>query len=367
MLNRDNTFFSIQRTVAALFCLLMAVSCKNTKSNDDANAAKGDFVAERNFVDTMRLRRSDFNREVISNGNLRAVRKADLVFKTQGEIARVFKENGNFVKKGDTIAVLNTDVLQLRLQQSEQNMEKARLDFADNLIGFGYGKDTANVPKEVIKVAGIRSGYFSAEHDLASARLDISNAAVVAPFNGVIANLSAKPYEQSKEVICSVIDASAFDVNFNLLESELSYIRPGQDVKIVPFIEQSESYTGKIRQINPMIDDKGQVKIVAGITNKSGKLMEGMNVKIFIRSTSHDRLVVPKSAVVIRDGYDVLFTLDPETLQTGWVYVDILESNSTHHVVQENKQKNAHLSEGDIIVISGNLNLADGSRVEIKK
>ena len=53
-------------------------------------------------------------------------------------------------------------------------------------------------------------------------------------------------------------------------------------------------------------------------------------------------------------------------LLKGWVYVDVLASNSSSHIVRGNEQKNAELKEGDIIIISGNLNLANDSNVEVK-
>ena len=92
-----------------------------------------------------------------------------------------------------------------------------------------------------------------------------------------------------------------------------------------------------------------------------------MNVKVFIESKSKGEMVVPKSAVVIRDGYDVLFTYNPDTGKAGWVYLDVLASNSSSHIVRGNQQKNASLAEGESIIISGNLNLANDSNVEIKK
>lgn len=344
----------------------MMLSCSNGGGQKQLEAAKSEFVAEKNIVDTMFLVRTDFSREIISNGNLRAVKKADMAFKSTGTVARVYKKDGDRVRKGDTIVVLDIQALKLKYEQSEIDMERAELDFADKLLGFGYNKDAAGIPEEILKVADIRSGYSSAKHSLASAKIDMDNASVVAPFDGIVANLSVKPYETPSETVCSIIDNSSFDVEFNLLESELNFIKVGQDVKVVPYIDLSGNYRGKIRQINPVIDENGQVKVVASIENKESKLIEGMNVKIFIESVSGNKLIVPKSAVVIRDGYDVLFALNKNSGTASWIYVDVLESNSTHHVVRGNKQKNAELSEGMTVIIGGNLNLADGSRVEIK-
>ena len=156
-------------------------------------------------------------------------------------------------------------------------------------------------------------------------------------------------------------------VEFSLLESELGFVKQGQTIKISPFSNPTQEYTGKIKNINPLVDDKGQIKILASVENKSHNLIEGMNVKVYIQSKSKGELVVPKSAVVIRDGYDVLFTYNPSTGKAGWVYLDILASNSSSHIVRGNQQNTAKLEEGEIIITSGNLNLADNSNVEIKR
>ncbi len=353
-------------TVLLVCVAALAVACGNNENDKSVSEAKSAFVAERNLVDTMTLKLTSFNKEIVSNGNLRAVKRADLVFKGSGEIAKVYKKNGARVAKGDTLAVLNTKQLKLDLANAQNSLNKAELDFYDKLLGFGYGRDTANIPDDVVNVAAIRSGYIAAKHSLELAQLALDNAAVVAPFAGVVANMNLKPYEQSSDKACSVIDNSSFEVEFDLLESELGYVEVGQQVVVAPYVNLSGSYKGKIVSINPMVDEKGQVKVVAAIENRGGKLIDGMNVKIFIESRSENKLVVPKSAVVIRDGYDVLFTYNPSNSKAGWVYIEILESNSSSHVVCANKQKNAELEAGAIVITSGNLNLADGSNVEVK-
>ncbi|MDD2292581.1 MAG: efflux RND transporter periplasmic adaptor subunit [Bacteroidales bacterium] len=350
-----------------IICVLLFVSCKPKSDNEAENAAKNDFVAEKNLVDTMRLVEADFFREVVSNGTLKGTRRAELRFVSQGEIATVYVKNGSYVRKGDPIVALDTSALSMSMQKAEQTLEKAHLDLLDNLISNGYGSDTAKVPNDLLNVAKIRSGYASAVQDYAAAKMNLANARLTAPFSGIVANLKAKPYEQSGDVICLIIDNTSFDVEFKLLESELSYVRVGQGIRISPFVDLTQNYNGTVKEINPYVDEKGQVAIVASISNRGSKLVEGMNVKVFIESKKEKQLIVPKSAVVIRDGYDVLFTLNPDTNKAGWVYVDVLQSNSTHHVVRGSEKKSATLKEGAIVIISGNLNLADGSKVEIKK
>jgi multidrug efflux pump subunit AcrA (membrane-fusion protein) len=138
----------------------------------------------------------------------------------------------------------------------------------------------------------------------------------------------------------------------------------GLDVKVTPFADDAKTFKGTITSINPVVDDKGQIQVRARINN-DGSLIDGMNVKIVIERMIHDMLVIPKSAVVSRDNQDVLFKYSNDG-KAHWTYIDILYSNGDSYAVTQNNDRNAILEEGDTIIVSDNLNLADMSDVKIK-
>jgi hypothetical protein len=82
-----------------------------------------------------------------------------------------------------------------------------------------------------------------------------------------------------------------------------------------------------------------------------------------VENSIPDQLVVPKSAVVIRDNLEVLFRyVDGRSL---WTYVNVLMSNTEYHVIEANSDRGASIEVGDLIVTSGNLNLGDDTPIEI--
>ena len=344
----------------------LIASCKD-KTEDEGTAAKGEFVAERNLVDTMVLRRTDFNRQIISNGRLKAIHKSDLQFLISGTISDIYVKNGDRVAADKELARLDRRQAERNLEQAKLALAQATLSFEEGLIGYGNGRDTTNIPTEYIKNQRIKSGYSNAVNNLKSAEEDMTNTILKAPFSGKVANLTAKPYEQVSGIFCTIIDDSKFEVEFNLLESEMSFIAVGNSVKVTPFTDQGSSYSGSITEINPYVDDKGQIMVKALVSNSSGKLIQGMNVKVIVENLTRNRLVVPKEAVVMRDNFDVLFRFNASAGKAMWTYVNVVMSNTESHVVEANQEKNAELNERDIVIISGNLNLADGSKVEIKK
>lgn len=348
---------------------ILLLSCNEGKKEKEADidAARSSYSIEKNYVDTMVLRLQDFHKQIITNGKLRALKRSDIRFLSSGEIASINVINGQSVKRGQLLASLDITSATIRYQQAEMSYERAKMDLIDNVIGFGYGSDTTKVPKEVLDNAKIRSGYITAQKAYNLAKIEYENCELRAPFDGKVANLSARLHETISDKFCTIIDDTKFEVEFNLLESELPFVERGQPVKVSSYAEPDTFFSGKVTQINPVIDDKGQINIKAEIDQRDDRLIEGMNVKIILEKTIKGQQVVPKSAVVIRDNQNVLFRYNPSTKKAMWTYCDVLMSNSDSHVVAPTEAKSAQLNLGDVIIISGNLNLANDSNVEIKE
>ncbi|MDR0954856.1 MAG: efflux RND transporter periplasmic adaptor subunit [Rikenellaceae bacterium] len=358
-------------TPLLLSVALLAVACGDGKKNKDAEneLTRAEYVAERNLVDTMILRKQTFHQEVVANGRLRALRKSELHFLSSGELMEVSATNGQSVSKGAVLARLDPYQAKQRLEQSRQSLERSYLDLREALIGFGYdySTDTTDIPRERLQTAYTRSGYLTAQSNYELAQQEVLNLELKAPFSGKVANLTKKIYEQAGpgEAFCLLIDDSAFEVDFNLLESEIAFIRLGQTIEVTPFNSPDQHFSGRVTQINPLVDSRGQINVRAEIANRDSHLLEGMNVKVVIRQALPDQLVVPKGAVVNRDNQEVLFRFSDDG-KAMWTYVNVLLSNSTYHVVRADEVKGAELNLGDAIITTGNLNLGNGSTVEIR-
>ena len=88
------------------------------------------------------------------------------------------------------------------------------------------------------------------------------------------------------------------------------------------------------------------------------RLVEGMNVRVSTFRSAGKQWVIPKTAVVLRTGKQVVFTVvDGKAI---WNYVDTGLENATQYTITGET-----LKEGDQIVVTGNINLAHESPVEI--
>lgn len=315
-------------------------------------------------VDTLSLRLQTFQKQLLCNGRLEAARKAELVCPHQGSmLEEVLVTNGQHVAKGTVLAVADRHDKTLALDKARHDLERSKVELQDKLIGLGYDGSLDNVPADVLRRAEITSGYYSARFSLEAAEKALADCRLVAPFSGRIANLEAHAF-QSGGKFCTLIDDSSFDVEFRILEAELSFVVKGQKVRISPFVNKDTEYEGIVEDINPTIDDKGLVRVKARMKNSSDRLMDGMNVRVIVESAVPGMFVVPKEAVVERDGYHVVFMFDKSTQRAVWTYVDIVYSNLKEYAVTGCERKETEIHEGDVVITSGNQNLADDTQVK---
>ncbi len=320
-----------------------------------------------NEVEVMTLRKTDFHRQLLSNGKLVAASRAALSFSSAGPLAAISVRNGQWVSKGTMLAAVSRPDLELEVREAESALEKARMEMYDYLVGQGYpARDTLSPPEDILSAARMRSGYSSALNAWERARMNLKGTVLRAPFAGRVADIRLHPHDFSgAEPFCTLVDDRSFDVDFTVLESEYAFLAPGLPVQVTPFADVTLSCRGVVTDINPLVDKNGQVLVRANVKGAKG-LIDGMNVKVTVERLLPGQLVVPRSAVVIRDNLDVLFTCTDDG-KARWTYVNILYSNGDSHVVEPNRARGAELSEGDLVIISGNLNLADGSSVTLRK
>lgn len=363
--NRQETWKQFMIFLLFLCFLFINVGCSTHKGSDNGEIEKQAYIDEGNPVNIIVLEDTDFKEELVSNGKLKALRKSILTFKISGELEYLAVRNGEFVKEGQVIARLQQFEVRQELEKAQIQFDQASIEMKDELLMKGYTtNDLSDIPEEVIKTAAIRTGLTTAENQLKTAQHNLEATVLKAPFSGKIANLKCKVFEQVSpgDDFCLLIDDSVFEVEFSVLETELQEVRIGKDVKIVPFALDT-LVNGKVSEKNPVVAETGLLNVKALIRNP-GFLIEGMNVKVFVESIVPHQLVVPKSAVVLRQNQEVLFKY------TGgmafWTYVMTTHENSNSYAVIAQPGKGGALSAGDTVIISGNLNLAHESNVVIK-
>lgn len=312
-------------------------------------------------VEVFTLETGPFYKELLANGTLEAMRRANLKFQTDGIIETFVVSEGERVKAGQLLATLASDAQEQALHSAQLNFRKAELDYEDQLLRLGYrSTDTSAISKETKNIARLRSGLSEAELELKRAKRELNKTVLLAPFDGMIANVKAKAYNSTSafEFACTIVDDRELFVKFTVLEQELPFIRTSQSLHISPFSDRKAHYNGTLSSINPQVDESGMVAVKGKIKSGSGKLMDGMGVGVTIKQLISEQFVVPKEAVLERQGRKVVFTATDDSV-AYWNYVELGFENSTQYTIENG------LKSGDKVIYNGNFNLAHENPIAI--
>lgn len=317
-----------------------------------------------NEVTVMTLKKTAFSHELVSNGKVTASQYADLSFRVTSEpVAHIYVKNGDHVRKGQKIAELDLFTLENSLEKAEIALRQSELEMKDVLIGQGYAPDRMQaIPKDIVSLAEVKSGYGQSRAAYELAKYELEQAVITAPFDGVVANLESRSFNRpdGSKPFCRVIGSGGMEIAFKVLESELPLVNRGDRVEVVPFagtVGTAGACSGTVSEINPLVDENGLVSVRAKV-NGSARLFDGMNVRVSVKRSVPDQLVVPKTAVVLRTGKQVVFTLKDG--KAMWNYVTTGLENMTEYTVTGDG-----MEEGAQVIVTGNVNLAHEAPVKV--
>lgn len=337
-----------------LFFLIIIIACnssKNDNSNTENTTVTDKFVNDTVVVEDIIVTKSLFILETWCNGYLQSSQKAIVPFEVQGNLLKVMVQNGQWVTKGQTLALIDDYKQKQVLSQSEVNYKLALINYNDELLILGYRiEDTAKIPKNIKEGAMLRSGLSQTILELNKARLELANTKITAPLNGMVAGLTARPYTPTSEYknFCTLLDTHDMVVYFDVLEQDASLIKPGMDIEVMP-VAMAGSFRGKIEGADQMLSNFGTLSVAGLVSNPKGLLLDGMKVRVVVKKTIPNQIVVPKSAVLARQNRQVIFTV--EDGHAIWNYVTTGYENSSQYTITEG------LKPGQHIIVSNNLTI----------
>ncbi len=310
-------------------------------------------------VKTALIENVDFQKQIISNGKIKALKKSELRFKTNERLSAINVQNGQKVKKGQILAYLDNDLLKNQLLKAEIEFDKAKNKLLEEKINYGLDDSSSiKITPDVLKSLQIKSGYLEAQNALANNQLLYKQTFLRAPFHGIAANIEINEgdYITSSDVFCTIINPTQLEVLFSIMESDIDFIYKKQRAEIVPFaVGRDKKYRASITEINPLVSENGLIKVKAKIDTIDTSLFHGMNVKVFINHPIENVIVIPKEALVLRSNKEVVFTIKDNLAK--WNFVEVLGENSTAYAIKKGVKL------GDTIIVSGNMNLSHDAHV----
>jgi multidrug efflux system membrane fusion protein len=315
--------------------------------------------------------------EMTGTGHVEAGLSVNVLPRVSGKLLSVHFREGADVKKGDLLFSLDPAPFKAKLDQARADLERdrAKRNLAAKQVkrysgltdkGYLSTEEYEQLQNDVAVLdATIRSDQAAVE----TARLDLSYCSVRADISGVAGEIAVDPGNlvtpNASAPLTTLREIRNLDVSFSLPETHLREIRSAMDKGRVTVTARSEGAKeplskGVLTFIDNAIDSKtGTVMLKGRFENESKTLWPGQFVQVVVElPVSEEGLAVPSQAV--------------QTGQKGsYVYVLRQEKKVEARDVMTGRSFNGDtlitkgLSEGEKVVVEGQLKLAPGAMVKI--
>lgn len=308
-------------------------------------------------VEIQRVKVSDLNREIIYSGNIEESMKIPLTFPVYGTVTRVMVSEGDFVKKGQLLAVLENENYKNALDLATATKNQAEDAYNRVLPMYKNG----NIP--AIKMVEIETNLKKAIAQESIARKNLADCSLYSTESGIVGKRQIEPGMTSTPNVTSIeiIKIDKVYARVSIPENEIAFIKKGMSAHIKIGALDHKDFTGTVHEIGVMADPMAHTyKIKISVSNPGRVIKPGMICDVTIANrVIKTGYIVQERSVMIDDA--------------GRNYVYIINSSQkavkkfvkTGNLVNSGIEITGGLNNDDLVVVAGQQKLTDNSSVNI--
>jgi RND family efflux transporter MFP subunit len=352
-----------------LFLIIFILSgCKKEENK------KGITIKKPISVQVQKVIRGVFCDSLSYKGTVLPWKKAAIGPDASGRIFKIYKKQGDMVKKGELIAELDTTTLKLQLNQAEAGLAVANASYKDAKLNYKrmkalYEKEAISkmqFEKAELNLESADTQRKSAEATKNMLKHTLSKSYMRAPFNGIITSKNMEeedminPNMGRSSGVLTLMDLKKVKISLNIASEDIEKIKIGQHCKINVSSLQDEVFEGEVYSKNLAADPRSKTfKVEVKVKNPEIKIKAGVFADVQIEIFRKENiLLVPVSAILYEnnESYVVLFNngkAKMKNVKTGVSNESIVEITEG-------------LSEGQVVVYNGNYDLKEGALIKIE-
>jgi RND family efflux transporter MFP subunit len=350
---------SVIRTIVTIVFILGAIGLiswvlTNNKKKNEAKTAvaaqtSGDVVV-RAFTVAKQTVEQDFG----VNGNFAPAQQLNYAAENSGRVVKVLVDEGSRVSRGQTLAIIDAGTLNIDLSSAQANLQNAVRDQQRYENAF----TTGGVTQQQLDQA--RLAVENAQARVSQSRIRVGDANVRSSINGVVNKRYIEPgaYVAPGTQLFELVDVSRLKLNVSVNETQVAQLKVGDAVEVKASVYPDKTFKGKISFIAAKADASLNFPVEIEIANTAGnQLKAGMyGTAIFDFPTQEAVVIVPRNAFIGSVNSNQVFVV--ETGETARIRKVI-----AGRVIGDQVEVLQGLNEGDRVITSGQINLANGSKV----
>lgn len=321
--------------------------------------------------------KGDFAVYLNALGTVTAYNTVNIVSRVQGELVKVLFTEGQQVKAGDLLAVIDPRPFEAALLQAQgtEKQNKAMLQNArSELTRYQKLIKQDSIAKQtyesqVALVNQYQGSLLTSEAQVKDAQLNLEFTQIKAPINGRlgIRQIDIGNYIKVGDTtpLVSITQTQPISATFTLPETQLpevaSRLHNGEKLIVEAWNSNNSQLltSGEVETLNNQIDTStGTILVKAKFANDEGMLFPNQFINIKLKlSTLDNEFIIPTDSV--QYGNKGTFVYVVEANKVHLKYIKLGQSNADKTVVLEG------LKEGEQVVLEGTDRLRENSPVEI--
>jgi membrane fusion protein (multidrug efflux system) len=305
-------------------------------------------------VQTIEVHPKPFNEYLQLTGTTKARNQIDIIVEEGSTLKSLYRDKGQYVRAGDTLAVLENPVIKAGYMESVAVLNQARLDYNSKKVLY----DKKAISENEFLSARYQTERAQAAYDLSRARYN--KLFITAPIGGYINDrfYDHGAYAMPMTPLFNLVDSKRLKIRAGVAERFLADINIGTPVEIrfdaYPDLMVNSEISFISKSINP---ENRTFEIEIDIANPDGQLAPEMISDIrLLRRSYQDKIVIPLDALI--DSEQGRYVFIAEQNQAVRQYIEIL-------AVYEDSVLVEGLRTNQQLVVVGQRELSEGDKLEI--
>ena len=316
LMKRHTWFLSKKAVFTACLLALVISACSEQQAPAPEARPAPISVAEANYA--------DLSHTFVATSALEPYNRIEVAARIEGIIEEVRFEEGDKVARGDTLARMDTRLLEAELRRNRILLGESRVHYERTQQLYNSGAISE------AEYLAVRRDYELTENDVGFLELQISYGHIVSPSDAIVGARYTHPGNSAgvNQQLFEIFDPNMLVLRPGLSELDVRTLQAGQRVPVQFDAWPDQAFEGRIRRIYPAADPATRlftVEVELLQHPSTPVIRPGYLGRIpFVTDEQARTLVIPTEALAERDNRTVVFVLDQEqqqvrlqTVQTG--------------------------------------------------
>ena len=344
--------------VAAVLIGLGAYKIASNKKKQETEVKEVAKQVDKINVNVVTVARENINTDYSANGTFIPKQEMNQYADIAGRVVNVLVKEGSRVGAGQVLATIKRDAIEVDMTQAKNVLQNAIIDNQRYENAF----KTGGVTKQ--QVDNSRLQLKNAQASVRAQGVRVNDTSIRAGISGTINKRMVEPgaVVATGTALFEIVNINSLKLAVLVDESQIGRIQIGQEVAINVNVLPEDSFSGRITFIAPKSDASLNFPVEVEVSN-NGQLKAGMYATALFKTNhgaeTQNMLTVPAEAFVNGVSSGQLFivqngTAKMVTVKTGKVYGDKVQILTG-------------LNGGEQVITSGQINLENGSKINIVK